>query len=71
VARVALIRYLAGRRINANMASRSKRRVKARSKAHKKWVKSKMKRRRMKHPKVGFGTKKRRAKKARKASKKK
>jgi hypothetical protein len=47
------------------MARRVKRRVKQRSKAHRSWVKSKAKRKKA-HPKVGYGTKKRRAKKARK-----
>jgi hypothetical protein len=48
------------------MARRLKRRVKQRSKAHKKWVKGKRTRKKNAHPKVGFGTKRRRAKKARK-----
>ena len=48
------------------MARRSKRRVKQRSSAHRSWVKSKRKRKKGAHPKVGYGTKKRRAKKARK-----
>ncbi|HEY2744399.1 MAG TPA: hypothetical protein VGL86_07245 [Polyangia bacterium] len=43
-----------------------KRRVKQRSAAHKKWVKAKHKRKRKAHPKVGYGSKKRRAKKSRK-----
>jgi len=45
------------------MARRTKRRVKQRSKAHKKWVKGKRTRKRNAHPKVGYGAKKRRAKK--------
>jgi hypothetical protein len=53
------------------MASRSKRRVKQRSKAHQKGVKKARKRRKGAHPKVGYGAKKRRAKKTRKAAKKK
>jgi hypothetical protein len=53
------------------MASRTKRRVKQRSKAHVKHVKTKRKRKTNAHPKVGFGAKKRRArKKAKKAAKK-
>jgi hypothetical protein len=48
------------------MARRSKRRVKQRSKAHRTHVKRARKRRKGAHPKVGFGTKKRRAKKSRK-----
>ena len=48
------------------MARRTKRRVKQRSKAHKKWVKAKRTRKKKAHPKVGYGTKKRRAKKANK-----
>jgi hypothetical protein len=51
------------------MARRLKRRVKQRSKAHKKWVKGKRARKKNAHPKVGYGTKRRRAKKA--ASRKK
>jgi hypothetical protein len=53
------------------MARRSKRRVKQRSKAHRKHVKKARARRKGAHPKVGYGAKKRRAKKARKAGKKK
>jgi hypothetical protein len=53
------------------MASRTKRRVKQRSKAHVKHVKKARKRRKGAHPKVGYGAKKRRAKQtARKAAKK-
>ena len=52
------------------MARRTKRRVKTRSKAHKKWVKSKRKRKKSAHPKVGYGAKKRRAKKAKRLAKK-
>lgn len=50
------------------MARRTKRRVKQRSKAHKKWVKAKRKRKKGAHPsrRVGYGQKKRRAKKANK-----
>jgi hypothetical protein len=48
------------------MARRVKRRVKQRSAAHRKWVGSKRKRKRKAHPKVGYGAKKRRAKKPRK-----
>ena len=48
------------------MARRVKRRVKQRSAAHRKWVGSKRKRKKNAHPKVGFGQKKRRAKKSRK-----
>ncbi len=48
------------------MARRVKRRVKQRSKAHRSWVGSKRKRKKRAHPKVGFGAKRRRAKKARK-----
>jgi hypothetical protein len=48
------------------MASRSKRRVKQRSKAHVKHVKKARKRRKNAHPKVGYGAKKRRAKAVRK-----
>ena len=40
------------------MARRVKRRVKQRSKAHRKWVKGKQKRKRNAHPKVGYGAKK-------------
>ena len=46
------------------MARRSKRRVKQRSKAHRKWVGSKRKRKKGAHPKVGYGQRKRRKKKA-------
>lgn len=46
------------------MARRVKRRTKTRSKAHRKWVSSKRKRKKGAHPKVGYGAKKRRAKKA-------
>lgn len=46
------------------MASRSKRQVKQRSKAHQKKVKTARRRKKQAHPKVGYGTKKRRAKKA-------
>jgi hypothetical protein len=46
------------------MARRSKRRVKQRSKAHRKWVKSKRSRKKKAHPKVGYGARKRRKKKA-------
>jgi hypothetical protein len=53
------------------MARRSKRRVKQRSKAHQKHVKKARARRKGAHPKVGYGAKKRRAKKVRKAGKKK
>jgi hypothetical protein len=52
------------------MARRVKRRVKQRSKAHKKWVKAKRTRKKGAHPKVGFGAKKRRAKKAARNKKK-
>jgi hypothetical protein len=48
------------------MARRAKRRVKQRSKAHQKLVKAGRKNRKGAHPKGGAGTKKRRAKKARK-----
>jgi len=48
------------------MARRSKRRVKQRSKAHQKLVKAGRSRRKRAHPKVGYGAKKRRAKKAQK-----
>lgn len=51
------------------MARRVKRRVKQRSKAHRKWVASKRKRKKGAHPKVGYGAKKRRARKAKKQSK--
>ena len=51
------------------MARRSKRRVKQRSKAHQKHVKAARRRKKGAHPKVGYGAKKRRAKKA--AAKKK
>jgi hypothetical protein len=47
-----------------NMARRSKRRVKQRSAAHRKHVKKARRRRKGAHPKVGYGAKKRRAKKA-------
>jgi hypothetical protein len=47
------------------MAKRNKRRVKQRSKAHQKLVKKKRKRRLHSRAKVGYGTRKRRAKKAR------
>ena len=53
------------------MASRTKRRVKQRSKAHVKHVKKARKRRKGAHPKVGYGSKKRRAKTARKKAAKK
>ena len=53
------------------MARRNKRRVKQRSAAHRSWVKSKRKRKKGAHPKVGYGAKKRRAQKAKKKSKKK
>jgi hypothetical protein len=46
------------------MARRVKRRVKQRSKAHKKWVKGKRTKKKNAHPKVGYGAKKRRAKKS-------
>lgn len=46
------------------MARRVKRRVKQRSKAHRKWVGSKRKRKTTAHPRVGY--KKKRAKKTRK-----
>lgn len=52
------------------MARRTKRRVKQRSKAHKKWVKAKRTRKKGAHPKVGYGAKKRRAKKAKRNAKK-
>jgi hypothetical protein len=52
------------------MARRTKRRVKQRSKAHKKWVNSKRRRKKGAHPKVGYGAKKRRAKKAKRTAKK-
>jgi hypothetical protein len=48
------------------MASRTKRRVKQRSKAHVKHVTRARKRRKGAHPKVGYGSKKRRAKATRK-----
>jgi len=48
------------------MASRSKRRVKQRSKAHQKVTKAKRRRKKGAHPKVGYGARKRRAKKANK-----
>ncbi len=48
------------------MARRVKRRVKQRSKAHQKHVKKARRRKKGAHPKVGFGAKKRRAKKSRK-----
>lgn len=48
------------------MAGRTKRRVKNRSKAHQAHVKSKSRRKKKAHPKVGYGQKKRRAKKANK-----
>ena len=51
------------------MARRVKRRVKQRSKAHRKWVGSKRKRKKTAHPKVGFGAKRRRARKAAKNKK--
>jgi hypothetical protein len=51
------------------MARRVKRKVKQRSAAHRKWVGSKKKRKKKAHPKVGYGAKKRRARKA-KANKK-
>ncbi len=47
------------------MAKRDKRRVKKRSKAHRKGVKKSRKRRLHRQRKVGFGTKRRRVKKAR------
>lgn len=53
------------------MARRVKRRVKQRSKAHRKWVKGKRTRKKGAHPKVGYGAKKRRAQKAKKKAKKK
>ncbi len=53
------------------MARRSKRRVKQRSKAHRAHVKKQRRRRKGAHPKVGFGAKRRRAKKARTQAKKK
>ncbi len=53
------------------MARRTKRRVKQRSKAHKKWVKAKRTRKKGAHPKVGYGTKKRRARAAKKKTGKK
>ncbi len=46
------------------MARRSKRRVKQRSKAHQAHVKKARRRKKGAHPKVGYGQKKRRAKKA-------
>ena len=46
------------------MARRSKRRVKQRSKAHRSGSKTKRTRKTKAHPKVGYGAKKRRAKKA-------
>ncbi|HEX4456635.1 MAG TPA: hypothetical protein VIA18_01615 [Polyangia bacterium] len=46
------------------MASRTKRRVKQRSKAHRKVTKAKRTRKKKAHPKVGYGAKKRRARKA-------
>ena len=46
------------------MARRTKRRVKQRSKAHQKVTKAKRRRKKGAHPKVGYGAKKRRAKKA-------
>jgi hypothetical protein len=49
------------------MAKRTKRRVKQRSKAHRKWVGAKRKVKKHSNRKVRYGTKKRRAKKARKA----
>jgi hypothetical protein len=52
------------------MAKRSKRRVKQRSKAHRKHVKKGQVRRKKSRRKVGFGAKLRRAKKARGGSKK-
>jgi hypothetical protein len=51
------------------MARRVKRKVKQRSKAHRKWVGAKRKRKRRAHPKVGYGAKKRRARKAKKQAK--
>jgi hypothetical protein len=51
------------------MARRVKRRTKTRSKAHRKWVGSKRKRKKGAHPKVGYGAKKRRARKAKKQAK--
>ncbi len=53
------------------MARRLKRRVKQRSKAHRKHVKAARKRKTNAHPKVGYGAKKRRAKKTRQRNKKK
>jgi hypothetical protein len=50
----------------SDMARRTKRRVKGRSKAHQKVTKAKRTRKRKAHPKVGYGAKKRRAKKAKK-----
>ena len=52
------------------MARRTKRRVKQRSKAHRKHVKKARARRKGAHPKVGYGAKKRRAKKTRRIAKK-
>ncbi len=52
------------------MARRNKRRVKQRAKAHQKWVKAKRKSKKRAHPRVGYGTKRRRAKAARKKGKK-
>jgi hypothetical protein len=54
-----------------NMARRSKRLVKQRSKAHQKKVKTARRRKKKAHPKVGYGAKKRRAKKAAKKTGKK
>jgi hypothetical protein len=48
------------------MARRVKRRVKQRSKAHRKHVAKARRRKKGAHPKVGYGAKKRRAKKSRK-----
>ena len=51
------------------MALRKKRRVKQRSKAHQAYVKTKRKRRLKRGSKVGYGTAKRRAKKAKRTKK--
>ena len=51
------------------MAQRSKRRVKQRARSHQRLVKAKKKKVKHARRKVGYGAKKRRAKKARKASK--
>ena len=52
------------------MGRRTKRRVKQRSKAHRKHVKRARSRKKGAHPKVGYGAKKRRAKKAKRNAKK-